>query len=418
MNICCFKSHNKTRFQFFILFFLSFPQLSKSQIVSNNSIIIGTVDSVESKILNEKRKIWVYVPTRNQPLFAPEKFPVLYLLDGDAHFPSVMGMIQQLSEVNGNSICPNMIIVGITNTNRMRDLTPTIATMGDSAFVRNSGGGENFTDFIEKELIPHIDSNYPTAPYRMLIGHSLGGLMVINTLVHRPQLFTSYIAIDPSLWWGNHKLLDESAEVMLKQHFEGKTLSLTMAHTMPPDFDTAKVRKETSFSPRLDHVKSVLKFSDMLKSNPQNGLRWDWKYYKNDSHGSVPLIAAYDALHFIFDGYQFFLPRPDQANLDSILNGHYKNISKMMGYTIHPPEMMVNGLGHHFLQQKMFEKAFTFFKMNADNYPESFNVHDSMGQYYEAKGDKKKAIEYLTKALELGYFPETKRKLDELKSGK
>ncbi len=416
MNIFYFKFPNNTVLQFFFFFALSFPQLSKCQIVSNNSIIIGTVDSIHSKILDEKRKIWIYVPNRD-PLVA-EKFPVVYLLDGDAHFSSVMGMIQQLSEVNGNSICPNMIVVGITNTDRIRDLTPTHSTMSDSAFVRTSGGGERFTDFIEKELIPHIDSLYPTAPYRMLIGHSLGGLIVINTLVHRPYLFNSYIAIDPSLWWDNHKLLNESAKVFHKQHFEGKTLFLAMAHTMPPNVDTVSVRKDTSLSSPLDHVKSILKFSDILKTNSQNGLRWDWKYYKNDSHGSVPLIAEYDALHLIFDGFKLSLPPPDQPNLDSAVEVHYKKISKMMGYMIHPPQMMINRFGYDFLQQKKFEKAFTFFKMNVDNYPESADVFDSMGDYYTAKDDKKKAIEYYKKALEIKYVPETKQKLDKLKSRK
>src|SRR5579872_5232018 len=165
---------------------------------NSNNIVIGKIDSLYSKTLGEERKIWVHVPgDGNSP--GGQRYPVIYLLDGDAHFPSVMGMIQQLSEVNGNTACPDMIIVGIPNTDRLRDLTPTRAATGynrnDSNSVRNSGGGEHFTAFIEKELIPHIDSLYPTAPYRMLIGHSLGGLMVVNTLIKHPQLFNAYLAI-------------------------------------------------------------------------------------------------------------------------------------------------------------------------------------------------------------------------------
>ena len=113
--------------------------------VEKESIVIGKIDSVQSNILDENRKIWVHVP--DGAANNKERFPVVYLLDGDAHFSSVVGMIQQLSTVNGNMMCPKMIVVGIPNTDRTRDLTPTHVDvdpmMNDSAFVRTSGGGEN-----------------------------------------------------------------------------------------------------------------------------------------------------------------------------------------------------------------------------------------------------------------------------------
>ena len=137
---------------------------------TGNKVIIGTIDSIHSKILNEQRKIWVYVPNNGSTdANTLQRYPVVYLLDGDAHFYSVVGMIQQLSQVNGNTICPEMIVVGIPNTDRNRDLTPTHTdvdrSMGiDSSFSKISGGGEQFMAFIEKELIPYIDSTYPTKP--------------------------------------------------------------------------------------------------------------------------------------------------------------------------------------------------------------------------------------------------------------
>src|SRR5579862_8259454 len=132
----------------------------------NDKITLGTVDKVNSKILKEERKIWVYVPNSgNNDVYAKQRYPVLYLLDGDAHFYSVVGMIHQLSSVNGNTICPEMIVVGIPNTDRTRDLTPTNSLTGpDGSKIsdfKTSGGGEKFESFIEKELIPHIDSVYP-----------------------------------------------------------------------------------------------------------------------------------------------------------------------------------------------------------------------------------------------------------------
>jgi predicted alpha/beta superfamily hydrolase len=146
----------------------------------DNKIVIGKIDSVYSNILNEQRKVWIYAPDMTSGFRDSTKhYPVVYLLDGDAHFTSVTGLIQQLSQVNGNTVYPEMIIVAIPNTDRTRDLTPTHITSDlpnmDSNSSKNTGGGENFVSFIEKELMPHIDSVYLTEPYRILIGHSFGG---------------------------------------------------------------------------------------------------------------------------------------------------------------------------------------------------------------------------------------------------
>lgn len=86
--------------------------------------------------------------------------------------------------------------------------------------------------FIEKELIPYIDASYHTQPYRMLIGHSFGGLTVINTLIHHKDIFNSYISIDPSMWWDHERLLKESQAALKSVSFEGKSLYLGIANTM------------------------------------------------------------------------------------------------------------------------------------------------------------------------------------------
>ena len=192
---------------------------------NRNKIEIGTIDSITSKVLNEERKIWVHIPRSAQYAsgFAKQKYPVVYVLDGDAHFSSIVGIIEQLSEINGNTNCPEMIVVGIPNTNRTRDLTPTHSTI-ELPFVNkdlsdNSGGGENFALFLEKELLPYIESKYPAAPYKTLIGHSFGGLTVMNILTSHTQLFNAYIAIDPSMWWDHQQFLKETKKKFLVQSF-------------------------------------------------------------------------------------------------------------------------------------------------------------------------------------------------------
>lgn len=388
---------------------------------SENKIVLGTIDSLHSKILGEQRKVWIYVPnTGPDGIYSKQHYPVVYLLDGDAHFYSVVGMIQQLSQVNGNTICPEMIVVGIPNTDRTRDLTPThIASdlpMMDSASSVTSGGGEKFISFIEKELIPHIDSLYPTEPYRLLVGHSFGGLTVINTFVHHSNLFNAYVAIDPSMWWDNYRLLNESKIALATKDFKGTSLFLGIANTMPDGMDTLKARKDTTLDTK--HIRSILELNSYLGANKQNTLRNKSKYYNEDNHGSVPLIAEYDALHFIFDYYPMKLTRPEYMSMDkaviSKIEKHYEYVSKQLGYEVKLPESMVNSMGYQKLGAKSYDMAEYLFKLNISNYPESANTYDSLGDLYTAKGDKGKAINNYKKSLSIKEMPETKEKLEKL----
>jgi uncharacterized protein len=398
-----------------ILLILS-SSLLKAQ--NGNKIVMGTIDTVHSKILGEDRPIWVYVPNSGRAdIYLQKKYPVLYLLDGDAHFYSVVGMIEQFSTVNGNTVCPEMIVVGIPNTDRTRDLTPThyIDDMGFGSDT-TSGGGENFIAFIEKELMPYIESNYPTEPYRMLIGHSLGGLTVMNTIVKHKNLFNAYVAIDPSMWWDNKKLLNESREVFAKDSFKGKSLYLAIANTMDEGMDTTRVKSDTAKS--TAHIRSILELNTLLTGSANNGLKYKGKYYADDDHGSVPMISEIDALHFIFDFLPLKLSFDEQVKFDSTViakhEKHYAEISQKMGYPIQIPENFINGIGYQKLMSKDYANAEYLFKLNIKNYPSSFNVYDSMGDYFVEKNDKKNAIINFKKALSLKEFPETRAKLEKL----
>ena len=199
--------------------------LSEAQ--DDNKLVIGKIDSISSTYLQEQRKVWVYLPNGFNDK-STQRYPVVYLMDGTAHFYSVVGMIQQFSQVNGNTICPEMIVVGIDNTDRTRDLTPTHIKEDilylDSSLAKTSGGGENFISYLRKELIPYIDSHYPTQPFRMVIGHSFGGLMAMHMLIHHTDLFNVYVSIDPSMWWDNMKYLKQSEQLLQGKKFTNKTL--------------------------------------------------------------------------------------------------------------------------------------------------------------------------------------------------
>lgn len=405
------------RFKLSVIFIglLSFGRAQTSQ----NQVVTCNIETIHSDILNEYRTIWVYAPKADPNAgFGKVKYPVVYLLDGDAHFSSVTSMIRQLSE-GFTRFLPEMIIVGILNTDRMRDLTPThikgSPDFKDSSIFKSTGGGEKFMAFMEKELMPHIDSIYSASPYRTFIGHSLGGLMVIDAFLHRTNLFNSFVAIDPSLWYDDRNLMKQTGNLLSARDFNKKSLYIAIANTMKPGMDTGRVRQDVSNS--TSHIRSILDFTALLKQDKKSGLKWDYKYYADDDHGSVPLIAEYDAMRFIFKNYRmpaWEVLTDSLYNTDSAVTTHFRNLSAEWGYTVHPPEQFVNSLGYAFLRQKQYEKSYRFFSMNVNNYPDSFNVYDSMGDFYLANGDKQKAKANFEKALSIRDYPGTREKLKKM----
>ncbi|MBK6935897.1 MAG: alpha/beta hydrolase [Chitinophagaceae bacterium] len=389
---------------------------------TSDKIIIGKIDSVYSGVLNEQRKVWVYVPHMKAGMQqnAGQRYPVVYLLDGDGHFESVAGMIQQLSQVNGNTVVPEMIVVGIPNTDRTRDLTPTRIIsdppMMDTNSSKSTGGGASFATFLEKELIPHIDSLYPTQPFRLLIGHSFGGLTVMNIITNYTRMFNAYIAIDPSMWYDKENFLRATHKKLASQKYTGTRLFVGIANTMAEGMTVEKMKKDTSAETR--HIRSIFALDKFIKANPQNGLQYASKYYADDDHSSVPLISEYDGLRFIFSWYRLKLSLSDfmspGTGLVQKMTTHYAVVSKEMGYKVAPPEMMINSLGYEALSQKQYEKAAALFEMNIANHPQSGNTYDSYGDLLLARKDTAAAITHFKKALAITSNEETRQKLDML----
>lgn len=412
-------------FTLIILNLISCNQKEKTvnNIAQTNQIVIGQIDSLYSNILDESRNIWVHIPksainnTSNNI-----KYPVLYLLDGPEHFYSVTGMIKQLSTKNGNMIVPEMIIVAIPNTDRSRDLTPTHVDFdffsGDS-IQYSSGGGNKFLDFMEDELIPHIEKTYPVSSYRTFVGHSFGGLSVINALVSRQHLFNNYVAIDPSLWWDDQSFLKVTDSILSVNKFDDKALFVGVANTMDEGMTIKEVRNDT-INKYSSHIRSILKFVNSMDTQNDNGLLFKWKYYNDDDHSSVPLIAEYDALRFLFPWYKFkegndwySLNTQETVNL---INSHYEKISEKFGYKVIPPERFVNSIANDFMYSKMPEKAYALLNLNIKNYPKSANVYESLGDYYLSQSDTLNAIKEFKNGLKILENKTLKEKLEKLEN--
>jgi predicted alpha/beta superfamily hydrolase len=381
------------------------------QAQENSPFTTGFEETISSKILGQERKVWIHIPNSNGGNKIKDRgnYPVIYLLDGSENFNSVVSITEHMAESN---LCPPMIVVGILHPNRLVDLT----TGTDKELPNVVGGGEKFMSYVEKELIPYIDANYPTTTYKTFIGHSLGGLTVMNTFLHNPKLFNSYVSLDASLWWDNQRTVKEAKTILPTQNYKGKTLYIAMANRLEKGVDTLSVQKDTSGTTGL--IRSNLAFIKEQSKNKKNQLRFKYKFYEDDNHPSVRLIGEYDALRFIFEFYKLKIYDSELKNpdfkLDSLLVAHYKNVSENMGYIVKPGENQINNLGYQMMGAKQLTKAETLFKLNTTNYPDSANCYDSLGDLYLEKGDKTKAIETFKKALTLKAIPETKEKLDKL----
>lgn len=325
------------------------------------------VHKIDSKILNEERSIWVRVPLNYQR--TDGKFPVVYMLDGHAPQPSMMtGIIEQ--QAWGGKM-PEMILVSIQNMNRTRDLTPTKTER------MNSGGGDKFLDFIEKEVIPLVEKNYRTQPFRVFAGHSLGGLTSVYAFVSRPDLFNAYIAASPVLHWDNDFVI-KRAEVVFKQNKNwNKTLFI-------------------SIGDEPDYLKGFNSFQDLLKKVKPKNFEYEFRQFKGENHGSVVLPAYYAGLRKIFEGWE---PSANSAIAD--LENHYKKLSKRFGYEIKFPEETLNQIGYQLLRTNRIDEAIAAFKKNAENYPNSANVYDSLAESYEKNGQLKQAAENYEKAYKM-----------------
>jgi predicted alpha/beta superfamily hydrolase len=371
------------------------------------AIHIGSVDSIWSSELEENRPYLVYTPpSYGDTTITLHRYPVLYVLDGDAHFHSVSGLVQILGTgVNGTFAIPEMIVVAIPNTNRTRDLTPTRATAGfdgepDPA-LEESGGNEAFFAFLQNELIPHIESRFRTMPYRVFVGHSFGGITTINALYTIPETFNAYVAIDPSLWWDDEALLRRAKDYFSTASLDGKALYVAQANTISPDDTTAN-----------PHFSAITRFDAVMRAYDASGIRYAFEYYDDDDHGSVPLISEYDALRFIFDGYRPPLGRV-VADPDLLLD-HFESVSQRLGETFRASEGMVRLLAQATLGFDT-TAAIAFGEIRTQLYPQSFRAYEFLGDVWAGKGEAERARRYFEQALARGGDPAALRqKMDEL----
>lgn len=241
--------------------------------------LINDTFKVESKILDETREIYLYLPPDHED--SGLAYPVIYLLDGHSLHNVCASFVQHYSD---RDRIPKAIVVGIASTDRFRDFTPSERESYDGEY--GGGGAENFIKFLSEELFPLVEEKYPTKDYRVLMGHSYGGLFVSYALMSRPGLFRAYLACSPWLSEMDSAVIDEIGR-QLQGGYE-KTRYFYLAH-------------EPIDSPGIED--RILRMKEVFEKYSGDAFAWEYKRYGDADHSNLPLKAIPDSLDFFFPGF-------------------------------------------------------------------------------------------------------------------
>ena len=341
----------------------------------SDSITIGATHTISSKILNEDREIIISLPEGYTKSNAT--YPVLYLTDGFQNIEHVRGSVEILTRT-GN-IAP-VIIVGIKSINRLRDFTYT-----SNENQLKSGGGKDFLAFIETELIPYIDKTYRTNTFRILEGHSLGGLFTASTLIEKPDIFQAYIVISPSFWWNDQELTKKA----------GAYFSANLKLEKLLFFGVGKDESTEDFGMRKD----LTNFITVLNTNKPPKLDIEHREFDNEGHMSSPLLTNYYGLKFIFsdlkysDAFKSNYSDVEFLKKEKDIINKYGESAKRTGESYYE-------LGAAIYQENL-PGAITVFKRSVEVYPYDINLITTLARLYEKNNDIPNAISTYEYAIQV-----------------
>jgi predicted alpha/beta superfamily hydrolase len=241
-------------------------------------LVLGETFTIDSRILKERRRINVYPP----PGYAGSRdlrVPVLYMPDGGMaeDFPHVAGLVQVSV---GNGTMRPFLLVGIENTERRRDMTGPTQNEEDKKIAPHVGGSEAFRRFLREELMPEVRRRYRTTDEKAIVGESLAGLFVMETFLLEPDLFDTYIAFDPSLWWNNQELVNGAAERLRSRPGLEKTLYFAS-------------------SDEKGIVKNTERLAEVLSKSAPPRLHWHYERMPEETHGTIYHPAALKAFRAV-----------------------------------------------------------------------------------------------------------------------
>ena len=372
---------------------------------------LGERVSINSTELGEQRTLQILLP-ENYQSDLKSTYPVIYLLDGDYNFHGISGMLDLLA--NKGQLIPKVILVGLADkgTEKYRHyMTPNDSV---SNVEKSGGGADSFLAFLTKEVQPYIKQHYRSSEHSTLVGHSMGGLFVVNSLLSAPEYFDNYVAISPSVWVSDNAIVKKAKEKLGSAEHQVVSLYLSLADEM-----------------QMGQYALI----NELDANPSKNLHWRFKHYPNENHNSVVLIALRDSLKNIFKGWYLSEDLLERNAPETTLK-HYENIQDMLGIKQSiPPSVAHIIVRQHYRQKKADvlpqfiakaierspaskqvllikqasflgyydspKKALSLLKSNESDFSDSIEYLKAIASTFEKLEDKEAAKRYYQKALEL-----------------
>ena len=358
-----------------LLLFFSTDSLLAQQLSLDEHVL-------NSKILNEEQKISVYLPEAygENP---DHRYPVLYALDGKYYKHMVSAVIARFYS---DWLIPETIVVTIDNENRIRDYTPTPHATADVL----SGKADVFLDYIEKELIPFVDSSYKTSEFRILQGHSLGGLLSLYTVQARPELFTAHYAFSPSLHWGDNKTVEKIITYLSSREALQQFIYMNLGD------EIVKSEYESRNAMRA----SFLRLQTFFKEQSISGLRVKSEVLQSLPHAATNITGLVNATNELYR--YWVLPFDAMERGPEAITEHYEKLSSDLYQEVKPrmesinfaADYVTNGINSPVRGMKLL-------KYNAALYPDSALVNFNLAKGYKQREEMKLAKKYGHKALKL-----------------
>ncbi len=349
---------------------------SAAPVMAGEAISIGETHTITSKVMGEQRKVMINLPSS----YAKNKdksYPVLYVLDGGSHFHQTTGITNWLSE--STATIPELIVVGIPNTDRGRDFSPTPAD--DKG---NLQGAEKFMGFFEKELLPYINKNYRTAPYKVLTGHSMGGMFGLNVLATKPDLFNAFILMSP---W----LLSQNPDTSVLT----KSINFIKSKTQLPKYVFVTLGEEPDLRPSFDQLVTA------LENNTAKEFVWQSKVIKGATHMSVVGASVNEGLQAVFSDLQLDMTSDTVKAGPAAIIKYYKTLSSTKyGFDISAESTLME-LGRNLFFAGKIKQSEAALKMAVQVYPESVEGYYSLSYLYQQGKDFEQALQAVDKAIAL-----------------
>lgn len=331
-------------------------------------ITLGKYRIIHSNILNEDRTLLIHLPSNYED--TEFGYPVMFVLYGhdvNNYFAPAVITTEKLGRTGE---IPQMIVVGVDNTNRYRDNLPFRTSL------RSEGGGAgNFIRLFEEELIPYIEKNYRTKNFRILAGPQAGAVFGLYSLVTKPDIFNAFILNNSFMNPQNSVYLYPKAEEFFrKTRLNNKFLYI-------------KCEKGES----KGNLEYFNKFSDFIKAEKPEGL--DYKLVLEESSGySIKPLAFKEGLKHIFPEYK--LPSDFRTESVNDVISYYKNLSEKYGFKIDAPDLMLTFEGDKLVDRHKTSEAIELFEYQLKLYPKALNAFWRLGEIYRNLGDFEKAVHY------------------------